>query len=118
MPQALDVVGELTLQVAGTTLLLRGQGGTVTVEAPDMGGAVRALNALPHNPSALNQLASVLASTDLKLQLVVGREQLVELGAGVNPGWAARLLGLPGIRVHPWQAVLGMLGLGSHPPES
>ncbi len=111
MRRALDVTGELTLQVANTTLNLTGQGQTVRVQAPDMASAIRALNSLPVAPATLNQLALILKGTDLTLQLVVGTEQLAEIGAGVDPSRVQRLLGLPGFRLHPWRVLLSALGL-------
>ena len=99
----LDLEGQLALEADGQPLALDAHGSTLAVRLGSVGGARRALAALPASRTRGQQarrLQAALARAGLVLEVHIAGLRVAQLADDTRPNWAARLLGLAPGRLH------------------
>lgn len=88
---AIDLHGDLTLELDGDTLRIHATGSQVEVDASSLRILRSAALTFPEQYGALDQLLNV---TGLSVEVRLASVPLARFGFGVEPNWIARLSGL------------------------
>jgi hypothetical protein len=98
----LDVHADLTVEVDGATVSIRGYGDLVVVRAPSL-AAARALS------TGTGLLLDRLHDADVTLDLRVRGHSVARAGPGHDPGLLSRAVGAAPARLSPGGVVLSLL---------
>lgn len=104
MPQPLDVIADLNLDVNGEDVQVRGQGERIVVELPSLQAGRDLFNTdiLGHGGrDMLNRMGEALQQADLTAEVKLEDTTVARLGRDAEPGAVTRLLGLGNVEVHP-----------------
>jgi len=117
MPNALDVVGRLTVEMGGDgSARVEARGDTIVVELPGLRVALATLRRWPggrgRRAASIGRIDGALKDAGLSLVVKVGSATVGRLGVGARPGLTSRLLGLGPMEIH-----LGGLGPRRRPPR-
>jgi hypothetical protein len=102
----LSVAADLTLSMNGAEATVRSTGERLFVEFPSLSAALRALRGLPDRE---NELAALLRTTDLTVEVRVRDRTVAVVGAGARPGVLSRRLGVDPVEARVG-GVLGAVG--------
>jgi hypothetical protein len=96
MPDALDVVGRLMVEMGDASARVEARGDTIDVELPSLRAGYSILRRLPGGRGrreAIRRVHEGLLGAGLGLCMRVGPEVVGRLGVGARAGRASRLLG-------------------------
>ena len=96
MPRALDVIGQLMVEMGDASARVEARGDTVVVELPTLRVGYSILRRLPRGRGrreAIRRVHEALLGAGLGLVIRVGPEVVGRLGVGSRAGRASRLLG-------------------------
>ena len=122
MPSALDVVGQLMVEMGGDgSIRIECRGETIVVELPSLRSGLGLLKRWPgsrgQRQMAIKRVHEGLNDAGLTLVAQVGSAVIGRLGRGAKAGLASRLLGLAPMEISP----SGLLALRrqrpGHPPK-
>ena len=97
MPSALDVVGQLMLEMGDASARVEARGDTIVVELPSLRAGYSILRRWPGGRGrrdAIRRIHEGLVGAGLGLRIRVGPEAVGRLGVGAHAGLASRLLGV------------------------
>jgi hypothetical protein len=100
------VAADLRLSVNGAEATVRSTGERLFVEFPSLSAALRALRGLPDRE---NELAALLRTTDLTVEVRVRDRTVAVVGAEARPGVLSRRLGVDPVEARVG-GVLGAVG--------
>jgi hypothetical protein len=109
MPVALDVVGQVLVEMGGDSAQIEAQGDRIIVRLPSLRVGTSYLRRFARGaggPEAIRRVHQGLVGAGLTLEVIVGNATVGVLGAGARSGLASRLLGLGPMEVR----VGGLLG--------
>lgn len=105
MARALSVLADLSLDLDGEDIAIRGEGDRVIIELPSLQAGRALLRAGPFSPhrrrAGLATMHVFLRETDLTVDVQYAGETVVRLGAQAQPNAVTRLLNLGEVEVHP-----------------
>jgi hypothetical protein len=102
MPSALDVVGQLMVEMGGTSARVEAQGETIVVELPGLRAGFSILKHWPGGPgrgAAIRRIHQGLTAAGLRLEVRVGSRTVGLLGVGARAGLASRILGVAPLQI-------------------
>jgi len=99
MPNAIDVVGQLSVEMGGGGMArVEARGETIVVELPSLRAGLATLRRWPGGRSrraaSIGRIHDVLTAAGLSLSVRAGPATIGRLGVGARPGLASRLLAL------------------------
>jgi len=105
MARALSVLADLSLDLDGEDIAIRGEGDRVIIDLPSLQAGRALFQAGPFSQNGrqagLATLNVFLRETDLTVDVRYAGETVARLGAQAQPNAAARLLNLGAAEVHP-----------------
>lgn len=102
MPSALDVVGQLILEMDGASARVEARGDTIVVELASLRAGYSILKRLPGGrgrDGAIRRIHEGLIGAGLTIRIRVGPKQIGRLGVGARAGLASRLLGVDPLEI-------------------
>ncbi len=111
MPHALDVVGQLMVEMGGSSARVEARCDTIVVELPGLRDGLAILKGWPGGRGRRRAIGGIhdgLTSAGLSLEIKVGSRTVARLGVGARAGVVSRLLGLAPLEVR----AAGLLGRG------
>ncbi len=103
MPGALDVVGDLMLEMGDASARVEARGDTIDVELPSLRSGYAILRRWPGGRGrreTIRRIHEGLLGAGLGLRLRVGPDVVGRLGVGARAGLASRLLGVDPLEIH------------------
>ena len=116
-PSALDVVGQVMVEMGGDSASIEAVGDRIVVRIPSFRSGLRTIRGWSRGPGrgeSIGRIHEALKVTRLSLEIVMGGRTVGRLGVGATPGRVSRLLGLGPMEIE-WGGVLGSLRR-SQPP--
>ena len=120
MPHALEIIGNLAVEMGGDgSARVEARGDSIVVELPSLRAGLAALKRWPGGrggrAASIRRVHDGLVAAGLTLDVRVGPKRFARLGVGARPNLASRVLGLGPMEV-------GLVGLISRkrpggPPE-
>ena len=111
MPHALDVVGQLMLEMGGSSARVEARDDTIVVELPGLRDGLAILKGQPggrERRRAILQIHQALTGAGLRLEARVGPRTVALLGVGARAGLISRLLGVAPLEIRAG----GLIGRG------
>ncbi len=111
MPHALEIVGQLMVEMGGSSARVEAKDDTIVVELPGLRDGLSILNRWPGGRGrrqAIRRIHNGLSMAGLALDVKVGPRTVARLGVGSRAGVVSRLLGLAPLEVR----AAGLLGRG------
>ncbi|WP_435009116.1 hypothetical protein P12x_000366 [Tundrisphaera lichenicola] len=97
MTNALDVVGDLMVEMGGTSARVEARGETIVVELPSFRAGYSLLKRWPGGLArgrAIRRIHEGLDAAGLRLEVRIGSRAVGRLGVGARAGLTSKLLGL------------------------
>ena len=97
VPTALDVVGQVMVEMGGGSARIEALGDRIVVRFPSLKAGASALGRWPKGRArreAIRRIHDLLTAAGLTLQMDVGPSTVGVLGVGARPGLSSRLLGV------------------------
>lgn len=115
MPVALDVVGQVLIEMGGDSTRIEGRGDRIIVELPNLKAGMSYFRRFARQAGGhevIHRVHQGLVGAGLTLEVTVGGSTVGLLGTAARSGLASRLLGLGPMEVR----VRGLLGSFRKPP--
>ncbi len=119
MPPALDIVGQVMVELAGESVRIEALGDRVLVQFSGLRASLATLRRWSGGPGrrlSIRQIHDALTAVGVTVEVVVDRSTVGLLGARARAGLASRLMGFAPLEIRVG-GVLGSLQKRPAPPE-